>query len=83
MHPLSHTLPHIPYVKSGKLLGKKGRVIKGEMGLNGSAHTTQTHGDRPSDAWIFDCGATDTMTYDVSDFIKMTRSLKTHIETAN
>nr|GEZ68832.1 hypothetical protein [Tanacetum cinerariifolium] len=33
--------------------------------------------------WIFDCGATDTMTYDVSDFIEVSKPVKTHIETAN
>ncbi|KAJ9560780.1 hypothetical protein OSB04_005940 [Centaurea solstitialis] len=59
----------------------------GPEGSGGSSFSmegaAQTYGDRPSDSWIFDCGATDTMTYDVSDFVKMTRPMKTHIETAN
>ncbi|KAH6776912.1 hypothetical protein C2S51_008224 [Perilla frutescens var. frutescens] len=33
--------------------------------------------------WIFDCGATDTMTFDASDIITRTQPLKTHVQTAN
>ncbi|KAH6764702.1 hypothetical protein C2S51_015951 [Perilla frutescens var. frutescens] len=33
--------------------------------------------------WIFDCGATDTMTFDASDIITRTQPLKTHVQTVN
>lgn len=33
--------------------------------------------------WIFDCGATDTMTYDPNDFLNLGSSSKTYIETAS
>ena len=38
------------------------------------------HKDR---RWIFDCGATDTMTFDKSDFESFHKSRRTHVETAN
>lgn len=41
--------------------------------------TTQT----PDPRWIFDCGATDTMTYDPTDFMTNTAPLKSHVQTAN
>nr|GEY94028.1 ribonuclease H-like domain-containing protein [Tanacetum cinerariifolium] len=34
-------------------------------------------------SWIFDCGATDTMTYDSSDFSMSTKPTKSYIQTAN
>ena len=34
-------------------------------------------------SWIFDCGATDTMTYELSDIIVFSKHEKTHIRTAN
>ena len=33
--------------------------------------------------WIFDCGATDTMSYDPSDFLSSTSTTRTKIQTAN
>ena len=33
--------------------------------------------------WIFDCGATDTMTFDPSDFLSTHPTNRTHIQTAN
>uniref|UniRef100_A0A3Q7F038 GAG-pre-integrase domain-containing protein n=1 Tax=Solanum lycopersicum TaxID=4081 RepID=A0A3Q7F038_SOLLC len=33
--------------------------------------------------WIFDCGATDTMSYDPSDFLSFTSTTRTKIQTAN
>jgi len=35
------------------------------------------------DQWIFDCGATDTMTHDPHDFNNLSTPIKTHIETAS
>lgn len=42
------------------------------------AHLAQNH-----HPWIIDCGATDTMTNDLTDFICFTSPTKTHIETAS
>ena len=36
-----------------------------------------------SKKWLLDCGATDTMSYDLSDFKTTTKPTKTHIQTAN
>ncbi|XP_057781185.1 uncharacterized protein LOC130999616 [Salvia miltiorrhiza] len=33
--------------------------------------------------WIFDCGATDTMTFDKSDILESSKSFRTHVQTAN
>ena len=33
--------------------------------------------------WIFDCGATDTMSYDLSDLVFTIPTKQTHIQTAN
>ena len=33
--------------------------------------------------WIFDCGATDTMTYDKNDIASLHKSRRTHVETAS
>jgi len=38
---------------------------------------------RKSDQWIFDCGATDTMTHDPHDFDSLSILVKTHIETTS
>ena len=38
---------------------------------------------KSSGPWIFDCGATDTMTFEVSDFIEISKPRKTHIQAAN
>jgi len=54
--------------------------------------TTVNHGGKrrekdtslgKSDKWIFDCGATDTMTHDPHDFNNLSTPVKTHIETAS
>jgi len=37
---------------------------------------------KKSDQWIFDCGATDTMTHDPHDFDSLSTPVKTHIEIA-
>ncbi|GKA90707.1 hypothetical protein Tco_0851192 [Tanacetum coccineum] len=34
-------------------------------------------------SWIFDCGATDTMTHDLADFATTTKPTKSYIHTAN
>ena len=35
------------------------------------------------DHWIFDCGATDTMSYDASDFANISTTQKSYIQTAS
>ncbi|XP_042012321.1 uncharacterized protein LOC121760762 [Salvia splendens] len=39
--------------------------------------------EKKNDKWIFDCGATDTITYDISDISNMHRAPKSHIQTAS
>lgn len=40
-------------------------------------------GFEKNDSWIFDCGATDTMTYEISDMCSMSKPWKSRIHTAN
>nr|GEY90886.1 putative ribonuclease H-like domain-containing protein [Tanacetum cinerariifolium] len=51
--------------------------------VNGSAHMAQSSFKKPSGPWIFDCEATDTMTYEVSDLTKISKPRKTHIQATN
>ncbi|CAH9073666.1 unnamed protein product [Cuscuta europaea] len=44
------------------------------------AQTNLTNSHGP---WIFDCGATDTLSYDYSDFSETTKPTKTHTQVAN
>nr|GEZ15617.1 hypothetical protein [Tanacetum cinerariifolium] len=48
-----------------------------------SAYMAQTHFKNPNGPWIFDCGATDTMSYELSDFTDISKPIKTHIQVAN
>ncbi|KAH6756426.1 Calcium-dependent lipid-binding family protein [Perilla frutescens var. hirtella] len=50
--------------------------------MDGAANT-YTMDDIKNHHWIFDCGAIDTMTFDASDIVTMTKPLKTHVQTAN
>ncbi|GJY60618.1 putative ribonuclease H-like domain-containing protein [Tanacetum coccineum] len=45
--------------------------------------TTQNYNINQKQSWIFDCGATDTMTYDLSDFATSTKPTESYIHTAN
>ena len=40
-------------------------------------------GTVPSSSWIFDCGATDSMTYDSANLLNTVTSSRTQIQTAN
>ncbi|GJW03614.1 hypothetical protein Tco_1562470 [Tanacetum coccineum] len=48
-----------------------------------SMSTTQNYNINQKQSWIFDCGATYTMTYDLSDFATSTKPTKSYIHTAN
>ncbi|GKB07977.1 hypothetical protein Tco_0836261, partial [Tanacetum coccineum] len=48
-----------------------------------SMSTTQNYNINKKQSWIFDCGATDTMTYDLSYFATSTKPTKSYIHTAN
>ncbi|GJX88905.1 putative LTR copia-type gag-polypeptide [Tanacetum coccineum] len=48
-----------------------------------SMSTTQNYNINKKQSWIFDCGATYTMTYDLSDFATSTKPTKSYIHTAN
>nr|GFC68145.1 hypothetical protein [Tanacetum cinerariifolium] len=47
-----------------------------------SAYMAQTHFKNPNGPWIFDCEATDTMSYELSDFTDISKPIKTHIQVA-
>ncbi|KAJ9559500.1 hypothetical protein OSB04_004660 [Centaurea solstitialis] len=49
----------------------------------GYANMTRNYKIKHKQSWIFDCGATDTMTYDISDFAMSTKPTKSYIQTAN
>ncbi|KAJ0828126.1 hypothetical protein HanRHA438_Chr17g0833631 [Helianthus annuus] len=62
---------------------RKYELLKDYPSTSGEAYlTTQKSGDQVS-SWIFDCGATDTMTYEPSDFVSTKKPNRTHIKTAN
>ena len=46
------------------------------------AYQVNKSGVRDDRGWIFDCGATDTMSYDRADFGELTKSKRIYIETA-
>ncbi|KAH6788110.1 hypothetical protein C2S52_007662 [Perilla frutescens var. hirtella] len=48
-----------------------------------AACTVPNLGTEKNRQWIFDCGATDTMTFDSSDIVKHTTPRKSHVQTAN
>ncbi|GJS62618.1 retrovirus-related pol polyprotein from transposon TNT 1-94 [Tanacetum coccineum] len=48
-----------------------------------SMSTTQNYNINKKQSWIFDRGATYTMTYDLSDFATLTKPTKSYIHTAN
>ncbi|GJX99648.1 putative ribonuclease H-like domain-containing protein [Tanacetum coccineum] len=48
-----------------------------------SMSTTQNYNINQKQSWIFDCGATYTMTYDLSDFATSTKPTKSYIHTEN
>ncbi|KAM0062560.1 hypothetical protein Hdeb2414_s0004g00149591 [Helianthus debilis subsp. tardiflorus] len=49
----------------------------------GKANTVHSCYKKINKSWIFDYGATDTMTYEISDLVLTSKSQKTHIQTAN
>nr|GEW20205.1 putative Gag-polypeptide of LTR copia-type [Tanacetum cinerariifolium] len=48
-----------------------------------SMSTTQNYNINQKQSWIFDCEATNTMTYDLSDFATSTKPTKSYIHTTN
>nr|GFB48792.1 hypothetical protein [Tanacetum cinerariifolium] len=51
--------------------------------LNGLAYMAQTNFKNPNGPWIFDCGATDKMSYELSDFTDIPKPIKTDIQVVN
>ena len=68
------TLPHIPLVLNTK-----------PTNVSGLHHLISTSllSHKPHSQWIFDCGATDTMTFDPCDFLSTHPTNQTHIQTTN
>jgi len=62
----------------------KPQVVHGRAAVtHGGKRRKKDISPRKSDQWIFDCGATDTMTHDPYDFNNLSTPIKTHIETAS
>ena len=62
----------------------KPQVIYGRVAVtHGGKRREEDTSPEKSDQWIFDCGATDTMTHDPYDFNNLSIPIKTHIETAS
>ncbi|XP_022030400.1 uncharacterized protein LOC110931309 [Helianthus annuus] len=62
------------------------KQVPGNVNLKSKAYQTSSSSNTSSKKiakWIFDCGATDTMTYDHKDILNMSPSSKTYIETAS
>ncbi|GJR63477.1 putative RNA-directed DNA polymerase [Tanacetum coccineum] len=68
--------------KSTGLGGMAATTVNEEDG-SFSISTTQNYNINQKQSWIFDCGAIDTMTYDLSDFATSTKPTKSYIHTAN
>nr|XP_043614555.1 uncharacterized protein LOC122586637 [Erigeron canadensis] len=84
--PMPNYLCHGPKKQNGPSLfsyGLNNEEIKSPMFFDGSAYTARNHSTDSNGPWIFDCGATDTMTYELSDFSKISKARKTHIKAAN
>ena len=62
----------------------KSQVINGKVVLThrGGKRENDTNPEK-YDQWIFDCGATDTVTHDPHDFGSLSTPVKTHIEITN
>nr|GEV10199.1 putative Gag-polypeptide of LTR copia-type [Tanacetum cinerariifolium] len=56
---------------------------KNLTGFGGMENIAQNLSMKRKLSWIFDCGATYTMTYDLSDFATSTKPTKSYIDTAN
>jgi len=62
----------------------KPQVVHGRVAVtHGGKRRKEDTSPEKSDQWIFDCAATDTMTYDPHDFNNLSTPIKTHIETAS
>nr|GEV23507.1 putative ribonuclease H-like domain-containing protein [Tanacetum cinerariifolium] len=60
-----------------------GKFQKAPSNVCGEANISQHDLKDKNEKWIFDCGATDTMSYELSDFKALTKPKKTNIQTAN
>ncbi|CAH9115486.1 unnamed protein product [Cuscuta epithymum] len=58
--------------------GKASDVLHDISTACSTSGSTYQHSD-----WIFDCGATDTMSFELSDFDKISKAQKRHVQTAN
>ena len=62
----------------------KPQVVHGRAAVtHGGKRREEDTSPGKSDQWIFDCGATDTMTHDPHDLNNLSTHVKTHIETAS
>ncbi|GJZ75488.1 hypothetical protein Tco_0639953 [Tanacetum coccineum] len=67
----------IYFIKESFKNCKRGSII------GGMANIVQNPSMKRESSWIFNCGATDTMTYDLSDFATLTKPTKSYIDTVN
>nr|GEX37847.1 hypothetical protein [Tanacetum cinerariifolium] len=67
----------IYFIKESFKNCKRGSII------GGVANIAQNLSMKRELSWIFDCGAIDTMTYDLSDFATSTKPKKSYIDTTN
>ncbi|XP_076933537.1 uncharacterized protein LOC143599475 [Bidens hawaiensis] len=70
---ITESPPHVSNLKKKEL---KNSFNIGEVNM-------ATKDEKNNDSWIFDCGATDTMTYEISDMCLMSKPKKSRIHTAN
>ncbi|KAJ0435342.1 putative transcription factor Hap3/NF-YB family [Helianthus annuus] len=56
---------------------------KTPLNYDGKANMAHTCSGKQDKSWIFDCGATDTMTYELSDLVSSSKLGKPCIQTAN
>ncbi|XP_019158475.1 PREDICTED: uncharacterized protein LOC109155214 [Ipomoea nil] len=59
------------------------KTIKTAQKCVGKANMAQNYCGKQDKSWILDCGATDTMTFELSDIISSSKTKKTHIQAAN
>ncbi|KAJ9535809.1 hypothetical protein OSB04_un001041 [Centaurea solstitialis] len=77
------TTPSYPQPNLSTFMKKSFEICKQYPKYNGNANVAQNHVGKQNKSWIFDCGATDTMTYELSELTSLSKPRKTYIDTTN
>ncbi|KAJ0444834.1 putative RNA-directed DNA polymerase [Helianthus annuus] len=73
---------YVPYKRGDKIIFEKSKNKKKPLENFGQVNMAKTY-ENLDESWIFDCGATDTMTFDLTDLVSRSKPKISHIKTAN